>query len=41
MRTDPISRTTYCPRCTLAPPPNIEGGAEVLWEPGQLEYVLW
>ena len=41
MRTDPISRTTYCPRCTLAPPPTIEGQAEVLWEPGQLELVLW
>jgi len=41
MRTDPISRTTYCPRCTLAPPPTIEGEAEVIWEPGQLELVLW
>ena len=41
MRTDPVSRTTYCPRCTLAPPPTIEGEAEVIWEPGQLEFVMW
>jgi hypothetical protein len=40
MRTDPISRITYCPRCTLAPPPTIEGQAEVIWEPGQLELLL-
>jgi len=40
MRTDPISRTTYCPACTLAPPPAIEGQAEVIWEPGQLEFVF-
>ena len=40
MRTDPISRTTYCPRCTLPPPPTIEGEAEVIWEPNQLELIL-
>jgi len=40
METEPVSRITYCPRCTLPPPPAVDDG-EVIWEPGKLEAVVW
>ncbi len=40
MVTDAASRTTYCPRCTLPPPPELDDDA-IEWEPGQLEAVAW
>jgi hypothetical protein len=40
MVTDAASRTTYCPRCTLPPPPEVDLDVEV-WEPGQLEALPW
>ena len=40
METEPVSRVTYCPRCTLPPPPEIYLDVDV-WEPGQLEALPW